>query len=121
MRPAGVVEGEIARESRGRCGDGVVGVQVDLFVFDRAPEAFDKDVVAPAALAIHADADPVLLEEPGEGRAGKLRPWSVLKISGHPYFAIASSTAAMQKALSSVTDTRELSTRRLAQSITTVR
>ena len=45
-------------------------------------------------------------------------PWSVLKISGQPYFAIASSTAAMQKALSSVTETRQLSTRRLAQSIT---
>jgi hypothetical protein len=45
----------------------------------------------------------------------------VLKISGHPYFAIASSTASMQKSALSVTDVRQLSTRRLAQSITAAR
>jgi hypothetical protein len=34
----------------------VVGVQVDLPVFDRAPEALDEDVVAPHTASVHADA-----------------------------------------------------------------
>ena len=34
-------------------------------------------------------------------------PWSVLKISGLPYFAIASSTASMQKSVLMLIDTRQ--------------
>ena len=43
-------------------------------------------------------------------------PWSVLKISGLPKRASASSSASTQKALSIVFDSRQLSTARLAQS-----
>src|ERR1039458_703861 len=47
-------------------------MQIALFVFDRAPETLDEDVVTPAPLAIHANGDPIFLEPPGEGFAGEL-------------------------------------------------
>ena len=45
-------------------------------------------------------------------------PWSVLKISGAPYRAIASSSASTQKSAVMLLETRQLKTRRLYQSIT---
>lgn len=42
--------------------DGRVRVQVDVLVLDRLPQPLDKHVVAPAALAVHTDRDPVTLE-----------------------------------------------------------
>ena len=51
VQPAGVVEVEVAADA-GRGGrHGMVGVEIDLFVLERAPERFDEDVVAPAAVA----------------------------------------------------------------------
>jgi hypothetical protein len=47
-------------------------VQIHLFVFHRAPEPLDKHVVAPSRLAIHADRDLVLQQQPGEVTAGEL-------------------------------------------------
>jgi len=44
--------------------------------------------------------------------------WSVLKISGDPVCASASSSAAMQNSTSMVFDNRHLSTLRVAQPIT---
>ena len=46
------------------------------------------------------------------------QPWSVLKISGVPYSAIARCTAWTQKVASSVLDSSHASTRRVCQSIT---
>ena len=37
-------------------GYGVVGGEVDFFVFEAAPEPLDEDVVDPAAFAVHVDA-----------------------------------------------------------------
>jgi hypothetical protein len=48
-------------------------------------------------------------------------PWSVLKISGLPWRAKASSTASTQNAASMVIERRHDSTRRLNQSSTTAR
>jgi hypothetical protein len=45
---------------------------MDLFVFDRAPEPLDEDVVAPRSLAVHADRDGVVEQHAGECGAGKL-------------------------------------------------
>ena len=36
-------------------------MEIDLFILDRSPEAFHKDVVVHAASAIHADAYLLLL------------------------------------------------------------
>lgn len=59
LTPARVVEREVAAETGPRLGDGRVRVQVDLFVLDGAPEPLDENVIAPAALPVHVDADAV--------------------------------------------------------------
>lgn len=72
VRPAGVVEREVLCQSRLGLRDTVVGVQIDLIVLDTAPEALDKDVVPPAALAVHTDLHAVILEQLREVGAGEL-------------------------------------------------
>ena len=44
----------------------VVGLEVDFFILDAAPKPFDEHVIAPTALAVHADADLVFLEHARE-------------------------------------------------------
>ena len=57
MRAPAVIKGEIAADRGARLGNAGIGAQVDFLVLDRPPEALDEDVVAPGALAIHADGD----------------------------------------------------------------
>jgi hypothetical protein len=99
---------------------GVVGMQIDLFVLDRLPQPFDEDVVAPRIAPVHADADFVPLQYIDEARVN-CDPWSVLKISGGPYRLIASSSASTQKSAVMLLEIRQLSTRRLNQSMTATR
>ena len=96
---------------------------------------FDEDVIAPAALAIHADLDPFFFESPGEGRASKLHPSDEDLSPGTPELATligvedlrfsfaesVSSRASMQKEVSIVIDSFQASTRRLNQSTTAAR
>jgi hypothetical protein len=35
---------------------GFKGVEIDAFIFERAPQALDEDIVHPAAAPVHADA-----------------------------------------------------------------
>ena len=42
--------------------------------FPTAPQAFDKDVVTPATLAVHADSDAVGFELIGEAALSELAP-----------------------------------------------
>jgi hypothetical protein len=49
-------------------------MEIDLLVFHRAPEALHEHVVAPAALAVHADGDLLAQEDGGEGRARDCEP-----------------------------------------------
>lgn len=72
VRPARVVEREVSFQPSLGLRNAVVGVQIDLVVLDRTPQALDKDVVAPAALAVHADLDAAILEQRGEVGAGEL-------------------------------------------------
>jgi len=53
-------------------GHCLVGVQIDLLVFQRSPQTLDEDVVHPSALAIHADVDLGIEQHGGEGLAGEL-------------------------------------------------
>jgi hypothetical protein len=69
-----VVERQVAFQSLLRCADGLVGVQIDLLVFDALPESFHKHVVAPTACAVHADLNAVLFENPRELQACELAP-----------------------------------------------
>jgi hypothetical protein len=53
--------------------DAVIGSQIDLLVFDAAPQPLDKDVVGPSSFAVHADCNLIVGERAGEGRASELR------------------------------------------------
>ena len=44
-----VVELEVAADLHSGLADRLVGVQVDVLVFERAPQPLDEDVVSPAA------------------------------------------------------------------------
>lgn len=47
-------------------------LQVDMHVIDCLPQPLDENVVAPVALAIHADCDAVNLDQADELEAGEL-------------------------------------------------
>jgi hypothetical protein len=64
---------------------------------------------------------PVAFSTSVKARLVNWLPWSVLKISGRPYWASASSRAARQNAASRLFDTRQARTFRLAQSMIATR
>src|SRR5271165_7315175 len=68
--PLLIVEGEILLQPSLQQRHRLVTLQVQLFVLDRAPEAFDPHVVEAASLAIHAHRYTSGLEttRPGLGR-----------------------------------------------------
>src|ERR1700675_4258108 len=57
MGPQAIIEIQISAEGSPRDADAVVGMQINLLVFDRFPNALDENIVAPGALAVHADRD----------------------------------------------------------------
>jgi MFS family permease len=73
MWSSSVVKVEIPTNRASRLADGFVGSQIDLLVFDAAPQPFDEHIVAPGSFAVHADGDAVVGKQAGEGRAGELR------------------------------------------------
>ena len=72
MGATAVVKIEVAGQRLPGDGYGLVAVQIHLLVFHGFPEPFDEDVVAPTALAVHADLNAVLLEHADEGGTGEL-------------------------------------------------
>src|SRR5215470_15799816 len=73
MRSAAIIEVEVAVDRGAGVADAVVGSQIDLLVFDAAPQPLDKDVVAPSSFAVHDDCNVIVSERAGEGRASELR------------------------------------------------
>lgn len=67
-----VIEAEIPTDLGAGLRHAGIGAQVDLFVFDGAPQAFNEDIVAPCALAIHADLDLAVGQHPDEVGRGEL-------------------------------------------------
>ena len=62
-----VVEGDVAADRLPRFFDAIIGTQIDFLVLDGSPgSAFDKNVVSPCALAVHADRDGVVDQHAGE-------------------------------------------------------
>lgn len=114
MRSPCVVECELSGNATACGRHAVVGMQINLFVFDASPETLDEDVVAPGTLAVHADVDVGVFERLGEvdGR----EPRSL--ISGLPNLRIASFSASRQGAVSGVVDNRQARTLQLDQSCT---
>ncbi len=73
MRTVAVIEVDVAGDPRPRVGNRVVRVEIHFFVLDRSPEAFDENIVAPTALAVHAQLRGDAREDIDEGVARELR------------------------------------------------
>ncbi len=67
-----VKEAKVSLKPLPQICDAVVGVQVDMLALHRAPESFNKEVVHPPSLAIHADLDVVGIQDASELLAGEL-------------------------------------------------
>ncbi len=115
MRPELLVEGQVAYHALARSADSLIGVEIDLFIFETPPQPFDKDVVAPASGPIHTDLNVVSLQEPRKLLAGELAALIRVEDRRGPYRVSASCTASMQKSVVNVLDSRHANTRRLAQ------
>src|SRR5205807_7225466 len=68
-----VVEGHPPADAGARLAAVGIGLQMDLFIFDRAPQPFDEDVVHEAATPVHRNRDARSFESVGERGAGELR------------------------------------------------
>ena len=109
---------------------GLKRMQIHALVFQRPPQPLNEHVIHPAAPPVHADLDAGIGQHLGERQAGELAAprkslrdfaGSVLKTSGVPNRASASSSASVQNATSIVLLSRQDSTRRLCQSMTATR
>lgn len=78
MWASGVVEGQISANAQAGLRYGLVGVEVDLLIFDRPQEPLDEHVVAPCTLAIHRNGDLSFLQRRREVHRGKLRALDAL-------------------------------------------
>jgi hypothetical protein len=67
-----IVTNKVILQSALRLTDIVVGMQVDLFVFDTPPQSFHEHVVPPATFAIHADLDAVVFQQASKFHTGEL-------------------------------------------------
>src|SRR5664279_5453950 len=72
MRAPPVIKIQISAKRGARLEDAVVGAQIDLLVFDAAPQPLDKHIVAPGTLAVHADRYAIAYQHAREGLAGEL-------------------------------------------------
>ena len=90
-----------------------------VLVFRRAPAALDEDVVHPLARPSVEMRTPASISTPMKSALVNRLPWSVLKISGLPWLASVSSSAATRNEMSIVFDSRQDRSARLTQSMTT--
>ncbi len=74
MRAFVIIEAEVFGQPQVELGDPVVGLEVEFFVFDRAPQAFDEHVVQCSAPSVHADANAFFLQPFCESGGSELRP-----------------------------------------------
>lgn len=72
MRTPGIVKIQIPTDRAPGRAHRLIRVQIHFLVLDRLPQPLDEHVVAPAATAIHADGDAVVLEQLREFQAGEL-------------------------------------------------
>ncbi len=68
-----VIKGDVLPKGLSGLWHTGVGLEVNLLIFDSAPEPLDKNIVTPCSLAIHGDLDLLTLEHIGEVYAGELR------------------------------------------------
>ncbi len=63
MRPDLIVEGHVARHPLLGVGDGLIGMEIDLFIFEAPPQPFDEHIIPPPLRPIHTDLNVVSLQE----------------------------------------------------------
>ena len=80
------------------------GMEIHVFVLEAAPEAFDKHISSQRPRSSMEMRMPLSCRTLVKVKLVNWLPWSVLKISGLPYFAKASSRAQTQKSASMVLD-----------------
>src|SRR5277367_1790792 len=73
VRPPMVVELHPLADPDPRFAAVGVGLEMNLLIFDRAPQPLDEDVVHEAAASVHRNRDPGGLQLAGERGAGELR------------------------------------------------
>ena len=66
------IEGHVAGHPFLGITDGVVSMEIDLFIFEAPPQPFHEDVIPPPARPIHTDLNPLILEKSSELLAGEL-------------------------------------------------
>jgi len=118
--PLRVVKPEIPPQPRPSFQTIGIVPQIDLLILHHPPQPLHKHVVHRPAPSVHADLNPPRLQPTRKRLAGKLCPWSVLKIPGVDIRS-ARSSAETQNEASSVFDSSHASTYRLNQSITATR
>ena len=62
--PPAVIKVEVSADRSAGFTDAVVGSQINLLIFDAAPQPLDEGIVSPGTLAIHADGDGVFDQRP---------------------------------------------------------
>src|ERR1700756_3822917 len=72
MRTPGVVKLEPRGDADVRLAAVSIALQVDVLVFEGAPQSLDEHVVHPSAAAVHRDAHTGGRQRGGEGGTGKL-------------------------------------------------
>ena len=72
MRSAGIVKAEVTADRNASLGDCVIGLQINLLVFDRSPKALDENIITPRSFAVHADGDAGFEKNASEAGAGEL-------------------------------------------------
>src|SRR5574341_1941972 len=60
VRPALVVKMEVARQGKLQLPQALVGVEVDVLVFDTPPQPLDEHIVDPTPAPVHAEVHPVV-------------------------------------------------------------
>jgi len=53
MRAFGVVEDQVFSDCRASFGSGVIGMQVNLFIFDCSLQPFYEDIIPPSSSAVY--------------------------------------------------------------------
>ena len=121
MKASLVVEGKIFADPGFRLVAVGVAFEIDVLILERAPDAFDEDVVHPAAAPVHRDAHAGLEQRAGEIRAGELTALVGvenlrLAVSGQCFLQRSEAERGVV-----VLESRQERTARLAQSMTATR
>jgi hypothetical protein len=101
--------------------DGLVGVHLHLLLFDAFPESLHKHVIPSTAFSVHAHLNAVVGQEPRVLLAGESAPLIGIEDIGVAILRDRRPHAERQKSVVSVFESRQASTRRLAQSKTAKR